>query len=105
MALDTSEADFDRVIAINLKSAFFGTQAAAKQFITQGGGGLIQDGGGFTFSLSMPRFQSRALPFSLAGLVLLSGGIAALSGGPFRVSAQTSTAGASALSRHRQVVR
>jgi len=39
--LDTSEADFERVIAINMKSAFFGSQAAAKQFITQGGGGLI----------------------------------------------------------------
>jgi len=39
--LDTTEADFDKVIAINMKSAFFGTQAAAKQFITQGGGGLI----------------------------------------------------------------
>ena len=39
--LDTTEADFDKVMAINLKSAFFGTQAAAKQFITQGGGGLI----------------------------------------------------------------
>ena len=39
--LDTSEADFDRVIAVNMKSAFFGTQAAAKQFITQGGGGLV----------------------------------------------------------------
>ena len=39
--LDTSEADFDRVIAINMKSVFFGTQAAAKQFINQGGGGLI----------------------------------------------------------------
>jgi glucose 1-dehydrogenase len=39
--LDTTEADFDKVIAINMKSAFFGTQAAAKQFISQGGGGLI----------------------------------------------------------------
>jgi glucose 1-dehydrogenase len=39
--LDTSEADFDRVIAINMKSAFFGSQAAAKQFIAQGDGGLI----------------------------------------------------------------
>ena len=39
--LDTTEADFDKVMAINLKSAFFGTQAAAKQFIDQGGGGLI----------------------------------------------------------------
>jgi len=39
--LDTTEADFDKVMAINMKSAFFGTQAAAKQFIAQGGGGLI----------------------------------------------------------------
>ena len=39
--LETSEADFDKVIAINMKSAFFGSQAAAKQYIAQGGGGLI----------------------------------------------------------------
>ena len=39
--LDTTETDFERVIDINIKSAFFGTQAAAKQFITQGGGGLV----------------------------------------------------------------
>ena len=39
--LDTTEADFERVIDINMKSAFFGTQAAAKQFISQGGGGLV----------------------------------------------------------------
>ncbi len=39
--LDTSETDYQRVMDINLKSAFFGTQFAAKQFITQGGGGLV----------------------------------------------------------------
>ncbi len=39
--LDTTEAQFDRVMAINLKSAFFGTQLAAKQMIAQGGGGRI----------------------------------------------------------------
>ena len=39
--LETTEADFDRVIAVNMKSAFFGTQAAAEQFISQGGGGLV----------------------------------------------------------------
>jgi glucose 1-dehydrogenase len=39
--LDSTEADFDRVIDINLKSAFFGTQIAAKQMIAQGGGGRI----------------------------------------------------------------
>ena len=39
--LDTTEADFEKVMSVNMNSAFFGTQAAAKQFITQGGGGLI----------------------------------------------------------------
>jgi glucose 1-dehydrogenase len=39
--LETTEADFDKVLAVNLKSAFFGAQLAAQQFITQGGGGLI----------------------------------------------------------------
>ena len=39
--LDTTEADYDKVQAVNMKSAFFGTQFAAKQFIAQGGGGLV----------------------------------------------------------------
>lgn len=39
--LDTTEAQFERVMAINLKSAFFGTQFAARQMIAQGQGGRI----------------------------------------------------------------
>src|SRR5271155_4226403 len=39
--LDTTEAQYDRVLSINLKSAFFGTQLAARQMIKQGGGGRI----------------------------------------------------------------
>jgi glucose 1-dehydrogenase len=39
--LETSEHQYDRVMAINLKSAFFGTQIAAKQFIKQGSPGRI----------------------------------------------------------------
>jgi len=39
--LDTSEAQYERVMAINLKSAFFGTQIAARQMIKQGDGGRI----------------------------------------------------------------
>jgi len=39
--LDTTEAQYDRVLGINLKGAFFGTQLAAKQMIQQGGGGRI----------------------------------------------------------------
>jgi glucose 1-dehydrogenase len=39
--LDTTEDQYDKVLAINLKAAFFGTQLAAKQMIKQGGGGRI----------------------------------------------------------------
>ena len=34
--LDTTEAQYDRVLDVNLKSAFFGTQLAAEQMITAG---------------------------------------------------------------------
>jgi glucose 1-dehydrogenase len=39
--LDTTEAQYEKVLNINLKSAFFGTKLAAKQMIAQGGGGRI----------------------------------------------------------------
>jgi glucose 1-dehydrogenase len=39
--LDTTEEQYERVLSINLKSAFFGTQLAAQQMIRQGGGGRI----------------------------------------------------------------
>lgn len=39
--LDTTEDQYDAVLNINLKSAFFGTQLAAKQMISQGGGGRV----------------------------------------------------------------
>ena len=39
--LDTTEQQYDKVLEVNLKSAFFGTQLAAKQMIKQGGGGRI----------------------------------------------------------------
>jgi glucose 1-dehydrogenase len=39
--LNTSEAQYDKVMEVNLKSAFFGTQIAARQMIKQGGGGRI----------------------------------------------------------------
>jgi glucose 1-dehydrogenase len=39
--LDTTEEQYEKVLEINLKSAFFGTQLAAKQMIAQGGGGRI----------------------------------------------------------------
>ncbi len=39
--LDTTEDQYDKVLSINLKGAFFGTQLAAQQMIKQGGGGRI----------------------------------------------------------------
>ena len=39
--LETTESQYDKVLAVNLKSAFFGTQLAAQQMIRQGGGGRI----------------------------------------------------------------
>jgi glucose 1-dehydrogenase len=39
--LDTTEEEYHKVLDINLKSAFFGTQLAAKQMIAQGDGGRI----------------------------------------------------------------
>jgi glucose 1-dehydrogenase len=39
--LDSTERQFDLVIDVNLKAAFFGTQCAAKQMLKQGGGGRI----------------------------------------------------------------
>jgi glucose 1-dehydrogenase len=39
--LDTTEAQYDTVLRVNLKSAFFGTQLAARRMIEQGGGGRI----------------------------------------------------------------
>lgn len=39
--LYTTEEQYEKVLSTNLKSAFFGTQLAARQMIKQGGGGRI----------------------------------------------------------------
>ncbi len=39
--LDTTEAQYEKVLEVNLKSAFFGTQLAARQMIKQKSGGHI----------------------------------------------------------------
>ena len=39
--LETTEDEYERVMNVNLKSAFFGTQLAAKQFIAQKSPGLV----------------------------------------------------------------
>jgi glucose 1-dehydrogenase len=42
--LDTTEDQYDKVLAINLKSAFFGTQIAARQMIAQASAGGTKGG-------------------------------------------------------------
>jgi glucose 1-dehydrogenase len=39
--MEVDEKTFDEIMAVNLKSAVFGTQRAAKRFIEQGGGGVV----------------------------------------------------------------
>lgn len=39
--LDTTEEQYEQVLAVNLRSAFFGTQVAARRMIDQGDGGRI----------------------------------------------------------------
>lgn len=39
--LDTTEEQYERVLEVNLKSAFFGTQLAARRMIDQGTGGVV----------------------------------------------------------------
>jgi NAD(P)-dependent dehydrogenase (short-subunit alcohol dehydrogenase family) len=53
--LDISEEDFDAVVGVNLKGAFFGVQTAARQMIAQGGGGVIINMSSINASSPTPR--------------------------------------------------
>jgi glucose 1-dehydrogenase len=59
--LEISEKDFDDVIAINLKGAFFGVQAAARQMIAQGGGGVIINMSSVNALLAIPSLATYAI--------------------------------------------
>jgi NAD(P)-dependent dehydrogenase (short-subunit alcohol dehydrogenase family) len=64
--LDISEADYDRVLNINLKGAFMGTQAAARQMIAQGQdeegrGGVIINMSSINSGLANPRVATYAI--------------------------------------------
>ena len=52
--LDLEEADFDRVIAVNLKGVFLAGQAAARQMVRQGGGGAIVNMSSVNAVLAIP---------------------------------------------------
>ena len=52
--LDLDEADFDRVLAVNLKGVFLAGQAAARQMVKQGGGGAIVNMSSVNAVLAIP---------------------------------------------------
>jgi glucose 1-dehydrogenase len=52
--LDLTEADFDRVLRVNLKGVFLTGQAAAKQMVKQGGGGTIVNMSSVNAELAIP---------------------------------------------------
>jgi NAD(P)-dependent dehydrogenase (short-subunit alcohol dehydrogenase family) len=69
--LDITEADYDAVLAVNLKGPFLGTQAAARQMIVQGRGGVIINMSSVNSRLSNPRVTTYAI--SKGGLNQLTG--------------------------------
>jgi glucose 1-dehydrogenase len=59
--LDITEEDFETVLGINLKGAFFGTQAAARQMISQGSGGVVINMSSVNALLSIPTLSTYAM--------------------------------------------
>lgn len=59
--LSVSPETFDRVIGVNLKGAFLGTQAAARAMIAQGGGGVIINMSSINSGLANPNVATYAI--------------------------------------------
>lgn len=59
--LDVTKADYDKVLGINLEGAFWGTQAAARQMIAQGGGGVVINMSSINSGLANPRVATYAI--------------------------------------------
>ena len=59
--LDITEADYEKVLGVNLKGAFFGVQAAGRQMIAQGRGGVIINMSSINSGLANPRVATYAI--------------------------------------------
>ena len=59
--LDVTEADYDAVLGVNLKGAFFGTQAGARQMIAQGRGGVILNMSSVNAQVAIPNLATYAI--------------------------------------------
>jgi NAD(P)-dependent dehydrogenase (short-subunit alcohol dehydrogenase family) len=69
--LEISEGDYDKVLSINLKGPFLGTQAAGRQMIKQGKGGVIINMSSINSGLANPRVATYAI--SKGGLNQVTG--------------------------------
>lgn len=69
--LDISKADYDKVLSVNLEGAFWGTQAAARQMIAQGGGGVIINMSSINSGLANPNVATYAI--AKAGMNQITG--------------------------------
>lgn len=59
--LEVSEESYDRVLGVNLKGAFLGTQIAGRQMIAQGGGGVIVNMSSINSGLANPNVAPYAI--------------------------------------------
>lgn len=59
--LDVTEELYDRVLAVNLRGAFFGTQQAGRQMIAQGGGGVVINMSSINSGLANPNVATYAI--------------------------------------------
>jgi NAD(P)-dependent dehydrogenase (short-subunit alcohol dehydrogenase family) len=59
--LDVTEETYDKVLAVNLKGAFLGTQAAARQMIARGEGGVIINMSSINSGLANPNVAPYAI--------------------------------------------
>ena len=59
--LDVTEEMLDRVLAVNLKGAFYGTQAAGRRMIEQGSGGVIVNMSSINSGLANPSVAPYAI--------------------------------------------
>lgn len=59
--LDITDQDFDDVLGVNLRGAFFGVQTAARQMVTQGGGGGILNMSSINALLANPNLATYAI--------------------------------------------
>jgi NAD(P)-dependent dehydrogenase (short-subunit alcohol dehydrogenase family) len=59
--LAISDEDFEDVLGVNLRGAFFGVQTAARQMIAQGGGGVILNMSSINALLANPNLATYAI--------------------------------------------